>query len=414
MKVSLSPKDAAIVIQANYRGFRLRKDVLEQKNKFIQYAGHTWTCIICFETESVSKTLALSTYLGKVVETDCPLQPHFFHKHCLKNWFFKSKDGGKSCPVCRTENVCFKALFPAHFAASEGDYLALKTLIDKDNRYLRKICSGKTPLQFSVMSPNALCTVYLIKKIKEIDPEQLNSRDNKKRTALYLAIEFENFKAFQVLIKAGAHVDVADYKGRTPLYLAAREGMENFVNELIEAKALLNIRASRSDGKTALYAALESSFEEKQENKCIEILIKAGADPCIGNTSRTTPLHIAAQLGNKKYVKLLIDAFKKYHYNPDVKNDYNETPLSYSVISGSVECLKLFIAAGVFVNNKDTYFRTPLFLAVQANNLPCARALVDANADIEADNAGPQSPLQLANSQRNEEMIKILLEARSK
>ncbi len=64
--------------------------------------------------------------------------------------------------------------------------------------------------------------------------------------------ELEALKRLQMLIQAGANVNVADSKGGTPLMEACREGigMADVVRALIEAGA--DVNAKDNDGKTAL------------------------------------------------------------------------------------------------------------------------------------------------------------------
>ena len=60
-------------------------------------------------------------------------------------------------------------------------------------------------------------------------------------------------KALQMLIDAGANVNLADKNGVTPLMFAASKGLTEDVKALIHAGADVNVRLS--DGRTALDVA---------------------------------------------------------------------------------------------------------------------------------------------------------------
>ncbi len=72
--------------------------------------------------------------------------------------------------------------------------------------------------------------------------------------------ELEALKRLQMLIQAGADVNLADSKGLTPLMEASRGGMADVVRALIEAKA--DVNAKDKDGKTALDVAVEAGHAD--------------------------------------------------------------------------------------------------------------------------------------------------------
>lgn len=52
------------------------------------------------------------------------------------------------------------------------------------------------------------------------------------KTALHRAIEYDQDKIVDELIRKGADVNLVDYFGRTPLYIASRNGNEKIVQSL--------------------------------------------------------------------------------------------------------------------------------------------------------------------------------------
>ena len=126
-------------------------------------------------------------------------------------------------------------------------------------------------------------------------------------TPLHWAVECDgNQDCVQLLLHAGADVNVQNGYGRTVLMNASRLSSDNIVKELIDAGA--DVNTHNHDGHTALIiAAAQGSYE------CIEALLKAGANVNSADNTGNTPL-ILATSGNThtrsgdvcKVIKLLL------------------------------------------------------------------------------------------------------------
>lgn len=97
------------------------------------------------------------------------------------------------------------------------------------------------------------------------------------------------------LIQSGEDVNAQDRNGWTPLHFAAQAGSIGAVELLIDAGADINLR--NSDGNTALWVATMNSYHGTQ---VIELLLKKGANPKEKNNYGNSAYDISPELFNKQ------------------------------------------------------------------------------------------------------------------
>jgi ankyrin repeat protein len=118
-----------------------------------------------------------------------------------------------------------------------------------------------------------------------------------------------------------------------------------------------------------------------------------------------TPLHLAAIMGHKEIVELLIAAGA----DVNAKTDFGFTPLNYAVVDGRKVIVELLIAKGADVNAKDdVYGRTPLHRAAYKGYKELAELFLAKGADVNAKNAGGDTPLDLGISNDETETADLL------
>lgn len=172
-------------------------------------------------------------------------------------------------------------------------------------------------------------------------------------TSLLLkAVEKGNVAMAELLLSAGAVVDVLDSYGETPLHEAGRQGDLPIAQLLVSKGAALN--AGNNEGSSPLHwASLQGHVS------VAEFLLSKGAMVDVTDKDSNTPLHLVAGNNEVAAAELLLSKGA----NVDVKNDQGTTPLHEAVSKGHLEGIKLLLCNGARMDIKDHNGKIPLDLA---------------------------------------------------
>ncbi|KAG8139735.1 hypothetical protein E2320_002511, partial [Naja naja] len=189
---------------------------------------------------------------------------------------------------------------PLMLAAMNGHTAAVKLLLDMGsdinaqietnrNTALTLACfqgrteTGLTPLMEAASGGYAEVGRVLLDKGADVNaPPVPSSRD----TALTIAADKGHYKFCELLISRGAHIDVRNKKGNTPLWLAANGGHLDVVQLLVQAGADGHVKVVRylvkevnqfpSDSECMRYIATVTDKEMlKKCHLCIESIVQA-------------------------------------------------------------------------------------------------------------------------------------------
>ena len=208
--------------------------------------------------------------------------------------------------------------------------------------------------------------------------------------------------------------DPSELSGMTALMVASSRDYPNTVAELIKRGANVNLK--HYSGETALmYAAFNGDAQ------IVKALVSAGANPNVQVVSfhagEITPL-ISVINSNKEdrveTASILISA--KAEINP--KGKFLLSPLMHAV--GNFEMVKLLIANGADVNQKNVRGATAL-MAAAIDGLPSVvRYLLERGADVNASDKNGTTALMFAEGRRaysdasdKEEIIQVLKKAQA-
>jgi ankyrin repeat protein len=150
--------------------------------------------------------------------------------------------------------------------------------------------------------------------------------------------DVEQVRAF--LLKQPDLVSSYSPDGWTPLHLAAHFGQARVASLLLIYGAEVNARSRNGLANTALHAALAG-----RRHEVAALLLAHGADPRATQRGGWTPLHQAADHGDRA----LIEALLARGAEVNARNDEGQTPLALALARGHQEAATLLRAHGAMV-----------------------------------------------------------------
>ena len=233
---------------------------------------------------------------------------------------------------------------------------------------------------------------------KDID---INGSRGDGSTALSWAVYADDEAAMDLLIRAGADVNVAtDFHAVTPLALACANGNSGAVAKLLAAGADPNI--AKRGGETPLMACANTGAEEG-----VRALLKRGANVNAkeGKDDQTALMWAAAEK-HPQVVRALI------------KNGANLAARSRLVAKPDPYIVEISLDQSIWGSNYPDTTRwqeqsggfTALYFAAQAGDIDSARILLKAGADIDAPHVEWGSALNISIASGHEDFALFLLD----
>lgn len=178
------------------------------------------------------------------------------------------------------------------------------------------------------------------------------------------AVKRDDAAAVRTLLGRGFDPDTLDPKGLSGLYLAMREPSPKVAAALIEwPKTNVEIR-TRDDESPLMMAALKGHLDLARK------LIDRGADV---NKTGWTPLHYAATGGHLAIMELLLE----HHAYIDAESPNGTTPLMMAAQYGSIDAVKLLLAAGADPRLKNQLGLSAIDFAYRVNRAEAAELIAE-------------------------------------
>ena len=323
-----------------------------------------------------------------------------------------------------------------HYAAEAGaeDIITLIVALDGDVNARNK--KGETPLFLAIKNGFN----YAAKRLIELGTDT-SIRNAAGKTAAETVVQWHflnavrngNVQTAKDCLKRGANVDDIDVNGNAALHTACMKGDAEMVSMLLESGANANINQTFGRRCYPLQLVIERKYFNE---KIIELLLKAGADPNIppqGYGGTTLLASLCSYWSNRlnpeqklKLLKLLLSSPKtklsRRYNNQSYINGalYSKLPENFileflkhikefsqndavlnSAISGnrSISIIQELIRKKANVN-AVSYNKTPLWLAVEKNNAELINLLISHGADLEWKNSKGESVRDLMEKQR--------------
>lgn len=248
--------------------------------------------------------------------------------------------------------------------------------------------NGKTLLIATCEEGNIELAKILIDRGADI-----NARDADGGTALIEACKKGNIELAKILIDNGANVNARDMYGNTALiYTCKGEDEIELAKILIEAGATVNAVNRSMD--TALKEACE-----KENKELAKILIKEGADVNLKNKVG----RIAFDFIDSISVKRELGLYSKQYMDEEVQKEVDKEN-SMNVAKGKAKDESKDIEV------LDFFGDTALKKACKAGDMIQVKKLIEAGADINVVCGDGKTVFMWACEQKNEELIKALLD----
>ena len=172
--------------------------------------------------------------------------------------------------------------------------------------------NGWTALHHAIRFGNDQCVELLINAGADLNIQDTEYGD----TLLHAAIREQRYKSAELLLQAGADVNISNPCGFTPLHRAALCENSKFVEALIQRGADINcanehtplVHWTYRNGPTGLTPLHMTAISKYQSEKCVEVLIKAGAELNKQDDKGMTALYRSVSFNKTECVSLLIQA----------------------------------------------------------------------------------------------------------
>ena len=299
------------------------------------------------------------------------------------------------------------AVQPLSLACELGDPVIAGTLIKAGANAKESRADGTTAFALSAGASTAEVLAAMAAKGANV-----NAANGEGQTPLMAAASSGNVDTIKWLASHGAKVNVADKKGFTPLFFALRSKVPGAPMALLDAGA--DINAMLSDRTSVLQAAMlvgNTSFAMAA--------VSHGADLKRIDKDGRQVIHLAAMTGSADLVKLLLakgvdpNTMTVLPYAPVVVASaapvagvpprlpiqpmpIPATPLQFAARAGSVEVMKLLVAAGARPDLKGPDGMTVAIAAAGSGHLEAMQYAYEIDPHLDAISRGGRSIMHIA------------------
>jgi len=292
-----------------------------------------------------------------------------------------------------TPGVATGACQALEHAAASGQSSDLQAMLQETTATVNcRDSRGWTPLHYAAFNGQAVAIQLLVKNGALVE-----AKDNDGATPLHVAASSGTPDAIDAFLQSGSHIEAVDHHGNTPLQYAARNGAA--MEALLSHHAAIETRSGL--GRTPLSNAASAGDADT-----VRLLLRHGANLETRDNEGNTPLNLAMWLEHTDVAAILLDAGA----NANTRNKGGATPLQGAATKGSVQGAALLLEHGAHVNLGDAHGFTALHVAANNDQAEVASFLLAHGADINARTDSGDTPLHWAAYNGKMDAAKLLLE----
>lgn len=208
----------------------------------------------------------------------------------------------------------------------------------------------------------------------------------------------------RLLIERGANLKAKDFKGNTPLHIAAGEGLKDLCGLLLDEgesthKSLIHCQNKK--GMTPLHLA-------SREGQCevLELLLRRGAKADSKDFNSWFPFHYATDNGRITCCRALLP----YYAGDERLTEEQESPLMVAARRGHYRFIKDLPLDKLNINFRDKAGNTALHIAAKKPFDKFVSLLLDIQAEPDSTNYDGCTPLMVAIAKERLKCMEVLIE----
>ncbi|XP_058789887.1 ankyrin-3-like isoform X2 [Phymastichus coffea] len=285
-----------------------------------------------------------------------------------------------------------------HFAAQLARYDAAQILLRHGASLAAQTPRGFSPVTLAVQSGCIPLVQLLLDHGGDVN-QPVHDYDLKRQsTLLHWAIECNNIRMVDFLLRTNADANLRDSYGETCLHYAARLGHLDSAELLLRHGA--RVRDKSLNELTALCYAVKFGHKHM-----LEPLLQHGATLTERGLGGATLLHYAVKNDDAEFADMLVRRGARV----DAANRFGATALHCAISGRKLRALEMLFEHGADVNSQDAFGKTSLHMAIECRRKELYEPLLQRGAAVDARDATLQTPLHFAVKQGSYTAVELLL-----
>ena len=304
---------------------------------------------------------------------------------------------------------------PLHVAISQGlEDIAVELITKMSVKMLNTFCGfGLTPLYLAI-EKNQIKTAQLLLKYGASVHVSSFVGNKHRVTSLQLALQFKNYKMIKLLLEYQPQISSLETSEllELPLHWVVKQDCRDIVKLMFKSgnaaetfskddiHEMFTLAKSPEMGEILLKEFygydIQINFKKAiffNMMGIIEYFVKNDANIIndIDNDGGTY-LHYAVSRDMPQVVKVLI----KLGFDPNAKSNHNETPLHVAVMRGNQTLADILLEHGANIDAQQFSEDTPLMVAIHCDIITMAKMLIEKGASLKIRNIDNRTPLEIA------------------